>query len=95
MSSWLKAQASCPHSAACSVFLHPRFLVPQIHPHLLELQLNVILRLEAQLCLGADGNEQLTDPLMDAHPVGLLVVLVTAEDKNSPDGRTTSTHNLR
>lgn len=69
--------------------------MPQIHPHLLELQLNVTLRLEAQLCLGADGNKQLTDPLVDAHPVSLLVVLITVEDKKSSDGLTTSTHNLR
>lgn len=64
------------------------------HIHLLELQLIVTLRLEAQFCLGADGNEQLTDPLMDAHPVSLLVVLITAEDEKSSDGLTTSTHNL-
>lgn len=57
------------------------FTVPPIHPYLLELQHNIILWIKAQLRLRTNGNKQMTDPSVDSHPVGLLVALITAEDK--------------
>lgn len=55
--------------------------VPQIRPHLLELQVYVTLWMKAQHRLGTNENKQMADLFMDSHPVGLLVALIAAEDK--------------
>lgn len=62
--------------------------MPQIWPHLLELQLYVTLWMKAQQRLSTNEKKQMADLFMDSHPVGLLVALITAEDKMISDVHT-------
>lgn len=85
MQHWLKAQGFFFLCSPFSLFgISPHvFSMPWIQSHPLELQLNVILWMKAHHRLRTNVSKQLTDPFMDSHPVGLLVALITAEDKTT------------
>lgn len=51
-------------------------------PHLFNLCFNATGHLEAPECLGADGNKQLTNSLVDPHPVFLLVLCIAEVFRN-------------
>lgn len=58
--------------------------------HLFKLHFSVTSLPETEQRWGTNGNKQLTDSLMDPHPVGLLVLCIT-EEKTRKDYSLTST----
>lgn len=54
-----------------------------IHPHFFKLHFNLAFLLQTPECRHANGNKQLTDSLMDPHPIGLLVVCITEVQQKS------------
>lgn len=61
--------------------LHDPIASHTVDPHLLKLYFNATSSLETKECWGANGNKQLTDPLVDPYPVCLLVLCIAEELK--------------
>ena len=59
------------------------YVVPihHIHPHLFKLDFSTASSLQTKERRAANGNKQLTDSLMDPHPVSLLMLCMTEEQK--------------
>lgn len=70
------AQTKCLHRAVFHIPPHT-VLIGHVHTHLFNLHFNAAVQLTTRL--GANGNEQLTDSLVDPHPVSLLVLSATEE----------------
>lgn len=70
-------------SKLCCMFHILSYVVPVhcIHPHSFKPHFNVAFLLQTAECHRANGNKQLTDSLMDPHPVSLLVVCITEEQQ--------------